>query len=165
MSKTVTSKDTILAALPKLDRASLGAIQAAVAHLRGSTPQNAPAPVVTQAEGWLFTAITAALGVKMGFDRMASTETYKHWQKHTPEAIGFITAQFAEALDKQATALALTRFLVGLIITDLKRQKVPVSLHSVIVNLGRMPSVFEDQFPGYIQSGAAKLVLHSIKGA
>jgi len=157
------TKDQILAALPKLKKTDLQAVQAVCANLLGQAPKNAPAAKPSPAEAMLFDALTLTIGVKMGFQAFSQLDTYRHWRNHAPEALGFIEANFSNDLGTNVPMKAFHRFLIGLLIDDMKRRHIPITLQSVVVNLSRLPEVYQDSFPGYLGSANHLIIAAMIK--
>jgi hypothetical protein len=55
---------------------------------------------------------------------------------------------------------SLNNFLLQLLVDDLNYLKVVATIGSISSNLGRVPEVFDRNFPGYREAGLAKVVLH-----
>lgn len=58
---------------------------------------------------------------------------------------------------------SLLSLLFKLLIDDMRQIGIPITLKTLIRNMGRISEVFDKSFPGYLQSGMAYLVLTNIK--
>ena len=147
------TKDQILAMLPSLSHDDLKAIRAAIGGLLPeaiSTPRAMP-------EGpsrWLAEAIATQLGGHPRFTGVAA----KAFDKNSPVFIDFLHQYFSKSLENKVTGCALIRYLLLLLIDDLKDMKVPVTRNTVTMNLHRIRDVFNDCFPGYGEAQAAYII-------
>lgn len=151
-------KDEILAALPKLDRAALEAIQAVTTTLL----QGRTGAIGTADHGLTqhaFTALAATLGQPTAYKTFACTEAGKRLQKRLPEFEVFLDKAFEGWGRNLISQQALFQMLFGLLADDLSSRGVRPTLGIMVMNLGRLPEVFDAQFPGYRQAGLGKMVL------
>ena len=158
------SKDQILGSLPTLTKADLQALQTVIGGLLGNgATKQAPNPNDPQV--WLFEALAATLHLRQSYyPAFMASPVGKTFNKNAPVALGFMTDVFEVAMGSKTSAIGLMRYLLGLLVADLKVKKVPVTRNSIVSNLIRLPEVFENAYPGYIQSGVAKLVMLSVIG-
>jgi hypothetical protein len=136
------SKDRVLALLPKLKRDELQEVRAVLNNLLS---QNTP---ITNVELWL-DAIKVVLGV--GF--IVKTRTPK---KHFDTAEEFLKRVLPE--HRRVNLMAGRQRLVSLLANDLKKRKVNPTVGIIIANLGRLPEVFDNAYPGYRDSGLAWMI-------
>ena len=148
------TKDQIIGALPTLSQSDLTAIKAVTVALLGhGLPDAVNGPNGPSA--WLFEALAGVLGVSYGLQSGSA----KQFNKSAPVFLKFVEEHFSSSLTKKVNGVAVMRTLLMLIIDDLKGRGVPVSLGSVIVNMPRMPEVFDTAFPNYLSSGLAALII------
>lgn len=142
----------IIAALPKLSRSDLITIELAAKHLIAGGSTDAP-----DDSRIIYDAITSGLGVMMNFEVFKTTVVYKHWAGRSKIVIDFIEKAFPGVSKTSRTAIVA--FLIGALIEDMRDRKVPTTLNTVVLNLSRVPQVFEDAFPGYWGSALTGLIL------
>lgn len=152
ITEDTVTKDKILASLPSLSPDDLKAIRAVIGKLLGDGGIAGHPDDPTGYEPWLREAIQAVSG---GGVVLLSDKAFN---KNAPEAIRFMRKHFEQALTNKTTALALMRYLIGLLIDDLKAMKVPVTRNTVVQNLHRLGEVFNNAFPGYANGQAASLI-------
>lgn len=157
-------QDQILAALPSLKPQALKAIRAACDVLLGQAPMGGSRQAAQAPEAWAYEALLAALGLShMPFSRFAAMPAGRQFTSALPGLLAFLQRAFsAEALGKRARANALLRFTYDLLISDLKRQNIPVTLNTLTSNLHRAPTVFSNAFPGYLESGLGQEILKAM---
>jgi hypothetical protein len=147
------TKDQILAALPELSKADLHALQTVINGLIG------PSSDLTGPRAYLIDAL------KVYKLNPVSNPQKSAFNKHAPAAIDFMTEHFGTPMENKATAIALWRYVLLLLVDDLKGMGyVIISAKSVCLNLHRIPEVFNKSFPGYGKGQAAMLILSSLKG-
>lgn len=153
------TKDKVLAALVNLSPADRAAIKAVIEALDGGTPIHPSALGHGISPGaWLIEAMGAVLGAPLSLQG-ASRQAFN---KNAPVALAFIEKHFTPALKNKTTALALMRYLLRLLVSDLQSMKVPVTRNTLAQNLHRIGEVFGNSFPGYAEGQVAALVLASI---
>ncbi len=146
----------IIAALPSLSPAELAQVGATVAHL---SQQSAP----TGRASPLYAAVTTVLGSQVPYTAFARSAVHEHWQKNASTVTEFISVNFPEAAASTVLTIAIMRYLVQLLVSDLQRRHIPVSLGTVATHLARIPAVFETAFPGYLAAGRADVVLKAME--
>jgi hypothetical protein len=147
------TRDQIMAALPELSKADLTVLQAVINGLIG------PSNDLKGPRAYLIEAL--------GVNKLnpVSNPQKAAFNKHAPAAIKFMEEQFPEPMNNRTTAIALWRYVIKLLVDDLKGMGyVIISAKSVCLNLHRIPEVFEKAFPGYGKGAAAMLILTSLKG-
>jgi hypothetical protein len=157
----IMTKDKILAALPSMKPADLKALQAVIGGLLADRPAKG-ATGAANPQAWLFEAMAAALNVRQSYDSFISSPAGKTFKQTAPVAVSFISDNFVAAMGNRATAQGLMRYLLGLLLDELKRMKVPATRNTVSQHLHRLPEIFEHAYPNYISSGMAPLVLLAI---
>lgn len=155
------TKDTILAALPKLQPSELTEINLVVRHLLGlqAATEIDKDPVVLR---W-FDAMTAALGVKLNYSSFTPTSGHRFLVRYAPLAESFLCEVFPASQESKVMAHGLSRFLVGLLIDDLKERRIPISIGTLATHLIRIPAAFENSFPDYRASNLAHLIPEAMK--
>jgi hypothetical protein len=146
---------SILSQLPKLTQQELATVRAACDHLldrKQDRKQEVPA---------LYTAMLDVLGQSgpsyAGFQR---TTSWKSWVKNLQEVESFITGLWPGMTKTQEASINC--FLLQLLVDDLKYLKVAATLGSVSSNLGRLPEVFDRNFPDYRANGMAGMILEAM---
>ena len=51
----------------------------------------------------------------------------------------------------------------NILINDLRKRNIPVSIGSICRNLNRITETFNNEFPGYFESGMGKVILFAMK--
>lgn len=151
-------KDKILAALPALDRASLGAIQAVIASLLNG-PTAAHDKGATELTLAVFNALQATVGQPTAYKTFAQTTAAKHLQKRLPDMGTFLNANFSGWDKNKVGQQAFLQMLFGLLADDLKSRGVKPTLGIMVNNLGRLAEAFNDAFPGYLTGKMGALIL------
>lgn len=140
----------LIAALPALSQQELGLVRAAADRLL--TPQASQSP--------LYAAVAAAAGVHLPYGRFVKTAAYKAWAKNEPEALRFISSVWPNLSKVQLNAMMI--YLSEMLATDLRNRNVPVTVGTLAANLGSLPQVFDNNFPGYREAGLGHLVLKAM---
>ena len=149
-------KDLILGALPSLKPADLQAIRAACEALLGQKAGKV-APKPNSPQAWLYEALQAVLGTNLN---TVSLTGGKQLDKNMPMAVDFFTKSFAPAMKNRTKAVAVMKYVLNLLVVDLKYKKVPILPGTIATNLPRLPEVFDRCFPGYIHSSLTGLILN-----
>lgn len=153
----MTKKDEIIAALPGLSKADLTAIKAVVGALLDKGVPKVPL-ATNNPQAWLFEALRATVTSP----HHMTTTAQKAFNKNAPIALAFIAGAFDGVLANRAKAQALMRYLLGLLVEQMKRQKILVTQSSVAINLHRLERAFDDAFPDYTRAGVGMLVMRSL---
>jgi len=149
-----TSK--ILAALPTLTKADLATVRGAADALLGPT-----AAPIEQAATPLLDALSRALGLRLGHG-FTTTQTYKTYKRGEEAVTEFVAKAFPTVCDSKVTYNAMLSLIVECLMDDLKARQVPVSIGTMCGNLERAPQVLMAAFPGYIEGGAAHIILQRV---
>jgi hypothetical protein len=156
-------KDDILAALPTLSRADLESVHAMAAHLLGA--QGSVSNGGTPDAPLLFEALSGQLNGIMGWPYVAATKQGKLLQQRAPEVTKFLTKHFRGWDKNKITQLAIMQLMISLLREDLKERGVQASFGILVANLNRLPEVFSNAFPGYLESGMGPLLLKNLLSA
>jgi hypothetical protein len=113
-----------------------------------------------EAEPLLYDVLRRAIGTVPPYSVFQTTNAYKQWHRHAAYAEGFIAKNFPEATKLQRQALMT--LTVKALVTDLKGRNVPITMGSVVKNLGRFAAIFDLEFPSYIESGMQFLILKAL---
>lgn len=146
----ITAAD-IIAALPQLSRQDRLAVRAAADRLLlGTGSQD------TRAIN-LYPYLALACGSSMPFGRL-------------PVALQSALAAQAEGVESfikqhwpgqsKVVQGSIIKQLMGLLVASLRSRQIPVTVATLIRNLGSIQDVFDDNFPNYRQSGLCKLILN-----
>ena len=158
------SVSQIIAALPLLKPEEREAVQKALSIIVPSKTEtkvsNADADPVYEA----MLAELRSIGVSQfsTYESFLSTKDAKSWTKNMVQLDQFLEQHFTFSKLTKVKRLALLRALWGCVIADLRGRGWPVSVGSLARNLGRIPVCFDREFPGYLASGLAWLVLNSL---
>lgn len=158
-------KDDILAALPTLSKADLEAIYAMTAHLLQGGSQGAVSNGATPDAPLLFEALSGQLNALAGWPYVASTKQGKLLQQRAPEVTKFLSKHFKGWDKNKITQLAIMQLMLNLLRDDLKERGVQPSFGIMVTNLNRLPEVFSNAFPGYLESGMGPLLLKNLLSA
>lgn len=145
----------IISELPNLSQKELATVRAAADHLLTKGDD------IGGCERLLFDALLTAVKVKINFQQFKGMNAYKAWTTHGKSASDFMTQLCPDA--KRVTVTALARLLVDALVADLASNHIPITLGTLTANLGRIPQVFEDCFPGYQGSGMIHWVLRTME--
>jgi len=155
------NKDSILAALPTLTRADLEAVHATAASLLGARGAMV-ASTATSPAADLFEALSGHLNVTAAYATVAGTKPGKLLIKNAPAAYKFFNAHFPGWDESRVTKLAFLHMFADLLVSDLKERGVTPTFGIIVANLIRLPEVFENAFPGYLENGMGHLVVKNI---
>ena len=140
-----------ISVLPNLSQQELLTLKAAIEELLTKTKNDDEPP--------LYGAIAKVLGTAPPYPIFKQT---KQWQRHADNVSLFIEQNFETATKLQK--YALMQFIVEALVADLKERGVPITIGTVVSNLGRFAQVWENQFPNYIKAGMQNLILKAMKG-
>lgn len=143
--------------LPKLTQHELLTVRAAVEQLI-----TAPHTEDVDATSPLYDNMSRLLGVTLSFRDFHNTAVYRQWKRNAPACIAYIEEHFPEC--RKATKSALMLFMLEALIDDLKERGVPITLGTVTKNIDRLPQLFDQIFPGYIQAGLGHVIVQQLEG-
>lgn len=151
-------KDEILAALPKLSRAELEVIHGLAGHLLGTS--GLP---LTGAGQTVLNALLTAIGQPAGYFDVIAASQRRSFEARVGNLTKFLNENFDGWAENKLTEQAFLTELFRLLVTDLKNRGVKPSLGVMLLNIRRIPEVFDNAFPGYRESGLGKVVLEAFK--
>lgn len=152
------TKEQILGALPKLEKADLESIHAMCGHLIGAAT-GANGSKGTELGQTFFEALVALLGLPWGYQSLADTQWGRRFETKIKLTKNFLDKDFQGWDANKVGQQAFVRMLFELLIDDLKGRGVTPSLGVVSQNLQRLPEVFDNAFPDYRASGMGDMVL------
>lgn len=155
------TKEKILAALPKLTRPDLEAVAAMAGHLLGGRVGNTPPPVSPIAD-LIFSALVTTLGQPMALGSYSPTAT-RAFLKKLPALEAFMGESLGLWKEAKVVQIAVLRMVFDLLREDLKSRGVNPTIGIMVVNMGRIPEVFDDAFPNYLQAGMGPVILKRFK--
>lgn len=151
------NRDDIIGALPKLSQPDLIAIQSLISALIKPAGE-----VLGQAGGngpIIFEALSGAVNATVALANLTDTATGKTFQKHLPAVTKFLDAHFKGWDANKLVQTAFLSMLMELLRDDLKERGVTPSLGIMVTNLLRLPEVFSNAFPNYLEAGLGDMVL------
>lgn len=155
-------RDQILAALPTLTRPDLEAVCSVAQSLLGGRLANS-AVAASPLAAPLFEALCGAVNATAALSNMAGTTTGKTFEKHLPGTTKFLDHHFKGWSDNKLVQLAFLGMLAELLRDDLKERGVTPTLGILVTNLGRLPEVFDNAYPLYLEAGLGNLILNHFK--
>jgi hypothetical protein len=156
------TKDLILAALPTLTRPDLEQVAAMAQTLLGGRVGNVEPPASPLAAA-LIQALGEAINAPVPLSNLTGTTTGKTFQKHLPAIGKFLDAHFSNWSTNKLTQAAFLHMLMELLRDDLKERGLTPSLGIMVTNLGRLPEVFDNAYPGYLEAGLGDMVLRHFR--
>lgn len=152
------TKEQILGALPKLERPDLEAIHAVTGSLLGAatgvlTKPASPLALTT------FAALAGAVASPMPYASFNATSAARKFDAYLPDMTAFLNVQFSGWDKNKVSQQAFLTMLFGLLADDLKSRGVAPTLGIMVVNLKRLPEVFDNAFPNYREAGLGKMIL------
>lgn len=155
------SKDEILAALPALTRPELEAIQAVTSSLLGAATAAFEPGAGTLAAA-LLNALCVAVNAAVTPSTLAGTTAGKTFNKHLPAVSKFLDAHFRGYDANKLVELAFLRLLADLLRDDLKNRGVTPTIGIMVTNLTRLPEVFDNAYPNYLEAGMGSFILQHL---
>lgn len=146
----------VLSLLPVLSQSELATVKTAAEQLLVSSGAGSDEPDL------LYDALRAVLNVKLPYSRLPSSMR-KVWDKNAPIVVHFMEVTWKVTKAQKVMRLAIMKFLVNLVIDELKAQRVPISLGTVITNLHRIEEVYDRAFPDYRKSGLSGLIIKAME--
>ena len=67
-------------------------------------------------------------------------------------------------MPKKVVLRALKKFLVELLVADLKIQGLPLAMRTICSHLGNSEAMFERSFPSYLKNGLGHLIVKRLIG-
>ena len=146
----------VLSLLPVLNQSELATVKTAAEQLLVSSGAGSDEPDL------LYDALISALNVKLPYSRLSSSMR-KAWDKNAPIVVQFMEVTWPVTKEQKIMRLAMMKFLINLVIDELKAQRVPISLGTVITNLHRIEEIFDRHFPSYRESGLSGLIIKAME--
>lgn len=146
----------VLSLLPVLSQSELATVRTAVDQLLVSSG------AVSNKHELFYDALTGALNIRIPYERLPR-QMHKAWDKNAPVVVQFMEATWPVTQDGKITRLAMMKFLINMIIDELKAQRVPISVGTVITNLHRVEEVFDRHFPDYRKSGITGVIIKAME--
>lgn len=143
----------IIKQLPGLEQQDLKALKATIEELLHKRDNEAEPP--------LYDVLRRVIGTVAPYSVFQATGAYKQWRKHADYAAAFIAKNFPDASKVQRQALMT--FVVKALVMDLRGRNVPITVGSMVKNLGRFAQVWETEFPGYLESGMGAMILKAME--
>lgn len=145
----------IIAELPRLSKSELKTVELAVRQL--STSEN-------EIDEGLFSVISVQLNSRAPYSFFVKSRFYKSWLAGQANFADFVEDITAKKNLKKVQLLAVKRFLIQLIIEDLKTRNIRPTVGTVATSIGRIYDIFDCAYPGYIKAGHGDLVVKLIIG-
>lgn len=158
-------RDYLLGMLPNLNDADLAAVLSLATSL-SKARTGAIEAVAGQPTGLLFEALTGHLNaIAQPWATVARTKSGKVLIEREIEVTKFFNQHFKGWDDSKVLQLAFMRMMLELLSDDLKERSVPATFGIMVTNLHRLPEVFRNAFPNYLESGMGMLVLKKLRSA
>ncbi len=158
MQRPVMTKDQLLSALPSLTRPELEQVAAVAASLLGGRIANVAVPASPLAAP-IFEALSVAANATVTLENLSGTTAGKGFAKYLPAVTKFLDAHFEGWAYNKLVQSAFLSMLMELLRDDLKERGVKPTLGVMVNNLGRLPEVFDNAYPGYLEARMGGLVL------
>lgn len=158
--------EALMSQLSTFDKNDLLQIRQLTEILLGNTVTTEPV-ILDEKESVLFDAVKAelaALGLnsKVPYEKLRVSSYYKSWGEGLEVVNQFINQHFQPYIQSKVQHIGICRIIIQVLLTDLKCLHIPISLGTIARNLHRVPQAFDNQFPNYIQSGLAHLVVQAM---
>lgn len=154
----MVTKGQILEILPKLTRTDLEQVHATAGSLLGGATGAAESGPTGVAEV-TFNALVTALGLSMPYSALP-TDIARRFKNAVPPLVKFLDSNFPGWASNKITQLAFLRMLFGLLVDDLKGRGVTPRIGMIVVNMVRLPEVFNAAFPDYLEAGLGGIILN-----
>jgi hypothetical protein len=152
------TKDQIVAALPKLSKTDLEVIHGLTGHLLGAA--GLPLTPIGQA---FINALLTATGQPKGYISPVAASQRRAFETRAGHLAAFLNENFKGWDDNKTTQHAFLTELFRLLADDLKNRGVKPTLGVMIINMKRIPEVFDNAFPLYRESGLGHVILAKFK--
>jgi hypothetical protein len=138
--------------LPTCNKQELTLLIAAAQRLLGD--EAVPGP--------LFDVLVHASGNMIPFRSFSRSRAYKTWVEHEALVMHFLGVHWPTA--NKVTLNSLKHFLFKMLVDDLRKRKIRVTIGTLALNAGQIPGIFEQSFPGYLSAGLAPMVMMMVVG-
>ncbi len=156
MATNVLSVATVIAALPHLNKTDLRSLQVAIENelLQHST-----------IDADLFSIVFEVTKEKpISVDRFSNSENGRIWRKNQPMFDDLVKKLVTDTAPKKVVLRALKKFLVELLVQDIKLQELPLTMRTICYRLGSSEAVFDNFFPRYLANNLGHLVVKRLVG-
>ena len=150
----MSPKDTILKLLPSLNEKEIAEIVGLLALLK---TKKKPTLATASSERW-FEAIAGVLGIRLGYAGAVKTAAGRNLKAATASAEDFMNSIITEKVTRELGRSAIRKFLVELLVADMKRRGLSPTWGMVVTGLQRLPDVVDAAFPGYRSAGLTHLI-------
>src|SRR5260221_10534247 len=142
----------ILTMLPDLTKQDLKTLQVAVdAELSKNTPIDTDL---------FYMVFDVASEKPMSVSKFSSSENGAIWRKNQPIFNNFVDSLLKSGIAyRVAFTKALKKFLLQLIIEDIKESHMPLTLRTICQQLGNIEAIFNRSYPGYLRNQLQHLIL------
>lgn len=153
---------TVVSQLPTIDHKGLLTIQRALAMLLTTEEQNSGGHP-DGFEAVMYEALIAefeerGLRRAISWDQFRKMNQYRNWRRNLPAVEDFMNTHFKEHMKDRRVRSGICRLLIGSLMNELKRRELSISYGIICSNIGRLSEVFDNAFPGYLQSGMAGII-------
>lgn len=100
----------------------------------------------------------------MSADKFARSELGVQWRKNQLVFDQFIVKLLGDTKPRQTVIKALKKFLLEMLVEDIKGQGKPLNMKSVCLGLGTIDEAFDRSFPNYLASGLGHMIVKQLKG-
>ena len=153
--------DDALAALPTMTPTQLRQVQARTIFLLATTGGSAGIEEERRALYQTISDVLKSLHLKNSppWAVFKKNRFYNHYNTSYDLLEDFMVENFEGMSTPER--IQFYRLVLRILVRDLKRIGVEVSIGSITTNLGRVPSLIDRAFPGYIESGMMSKVLRT----
>jgi len=111
---------------------------------------------------FLLFEVTGAPPIKA--DKFARSELGVQWRRNQLVFDQFMAKLVGNTKPRQVVIKALKKFLLEMLVDDIKLKGLPLSMRVVVQNLNRIETTFRRNFPGYLESGLGNLIIKRLGG-
>ena len=152
--------DQVIESIPSFTSKELEQLQSTTSYLLSNTGYT---PNLSKSETEVINALSKRLeaeGIRFGFNHQM-IKKIGGWKSGVNEVIKFVNyfESTSQIKLKQIERQVLLRLLFKLLIDDMKRIGIAITLKAIVNNMSRIPDVFDRSFPGYLSSGLAYFVI------
>ncbi len=142
----------MITALPSLTKKDLKTLQVAVdAELTKNIPIDTDL---------FYMVFDVASEKPMSVSKFSNSENGTIWRKNQPTFNNFVDSLLNHGMAyRVAFTKALKKFLLQLIVEDIKESHMPLTLRTICQQLGNVESIFNRAYPGYLRNQLQHLIL------
>lgn len=97
-------------------------------------------------------------------DKFIKSDLGSHWINGQLVFDKFVNKLLSNAPARQTVVKAIRKFLIEILVEDIKIQGKPLNMRNVCFSLGNIEAAFDRAFPGYLNSGLSHLIIKRIGG-